>query len=79
MGANAIAHRPAVSGVGVFTIESRNPHRSVRNERGIEELGDVGYAFHASRGMNQRDKTMRLTATERCIEPEHRGYAFAAP
>jgi hypothetical protein len=61
-GAQAGLELAAVGGVGVLAIKRCDAHAAGGQQDGIDEVGDVGHAFHAARRVRDGDQAVRLTA-----------------
>ena len=79
MGQDTIAHAAAVGRVGVLTVEGGNADFGLRDKLGVNELRDVGDAFHAVGGVVEGDQAVGLAAAVAGIEAEDgRGGAAVA-
>ncbi len=76
-GIHVFAHVSPVGRVGVLAIEGGNPDLALRDQLGVDELGDVGHSLHAARRVEQGDQGVRLAAAVGRVQPEDRRHLAA--
>ena len=73
VGEDTFAHVAAVGGVGVLAVESGDADFAGGDELRVNELADVGNAFHAVGRVGERYQAVRLAAAVTGVEAEYCG------
>ena len=79
VGQYVVVHGPAVGRIGVLAVEGGDAHSAFRQQRRIDELGDVRHGPEPARGVGQRDQAVRLAAAIGGIEAEDCSHFAAGP